>query len=346
MRVTHVLTWTCKATSQQRISLASRGRIARVPPMVGPPTNGALRLEPLRYFENVVARLPGDAEGCFTEKKSKKSDDFMGGSRSENEALPRVNYLRNPTRGQRKTLLTEKNFLPAVNSIDKNKTSNGQPAKFFNTYRKSHEKASKSPSVSLSTTSSLSRKLRNPKKLTTFSTQTQQEPDKVDENLVRELVNSSIRIALTQIELESAAREVEVLEDLLNQQRVQIQENDLWAEKILYKMKALEGMIREATEMKEMRAVVQETCQQVTTNSLANVCLLDGQPKRSIGMGTRSVGNTRRQLQLFASELENDFFPWIFRQAEILYMKRKNRGHTQLFKELSRKKGVIFPPNS
>ncbi|XGW19365.1 hypothetical protein V3C99_003301 [Haemonchus contortus] len=86
------------------------------------------------------------------------------------------------------------------------------------------------------------------------------------------------------------------------------------------KNKVIESLKHEAF-LRYTRNLAQETCNQITEASLAHVAKLEEiTPKtRSIGLDTRSMNRHFTKLQLMTTELEEDFFPWIFARADRMF---------------------------
>ncbi|KAK6028334.1 hypothetical protein OSTOST_05622 [Ostertagia ostertagi] len=69
------------------------------------------------------------------------------------------------------------------------------------------------------------------------------------------------------------------------------------------------------------RNLAEETCDQITKSSMDHVEKLNetATKTRSIGLDTRSMSSHLTKLQLMTTELEQDFFPWMFAKADQMF---------------------------
>ncbi|CAJ0593647.1 unnamed protein product [Cylicocyclus nassatus] len=123
-------------------------------------------------------------------------------------------------------------------------------------------------------------------------TQTDDNFDTDNDQIIEVLANSAIRTA-------SAELEVELLRKELSEERRMQEERDL------------------------SRSLAIETCNEVMLSSIEHLNELQAPPDtKSVGVDTKAFTRRLRNLDLLTVELEQDFFPWLFAKADRMFSRK------------------------
>ncbi|CAI5437626.1 unnamed protein product [Caenorhabditis angaria] len=154
--------------------------------------------------------------------------------------------------------------------------------------------------------------------------QTDDDFDEKFDDLVKELANSAISMAVYQIEGEdelarlrtSAQKTQSELRRITQQQNEQTQK---YREVIMEKTSQLENWKQHESEAREAQKIALETCQEVTRKTLENLRIIEKNSKKSVATDTREMNRLEAKMNLVTAEIEKDFLPWMFQRAERMF---------------------------
>lgn len=168
--------------------------------------------------------------------------------------------------------------------------------------------------------------------------QTDDNFDQKFEGLVKELANSAIEMAMINLDAENTIftmrKTAEATENELRAvARKQNIESADWRKKMIEKDNELESWKLQEANAREAQRLAQLTCEEVTRNTLEHLRIMEKNSKKSIGLDTRDMVLLEQKMALVTTELEKDFFPWMFSRAERLFknrVARSNLDHSML----------------
>ncbi|CAB3408799.1 unnamed protein product [Caenorhabditis bovis] len=175
--------------------------------------------------------------------------------------------------------------------------------------------------------------------------QTDDNFDEKFDDLVRELANSAITMAIFQIEGEDELeriqkRAMESEKKLECETQKQTEMTEKWKREIMEKNNQLEMWKAREKESREAQKLALETCHEVTKKTLENLKIIERNSKKSIGLDTREMNRFEQKMDLVTAELEKDFFPWIIQRAERMFRNRiaRNELDQSMLNELEQRR--------
>ncbi|CAI4230017.1 unnamed protein product [Auanema sp. JU1783] len=141
--------------------------------------------------------------------------------------------------------------------------------------------------------------------------------------LAKQLVSTAILQAKENLFAEQRIEEFKIkandaMLQLQSERQQKAEEERKLQEKLEQKEKELEQQAIRAQQAIMSKELAMKTCKEVTSSSLSKLEKLQRKnPKtRSIAIETRLMNRSQQKMDLMTIELEKDFFPWLFAQAE------------------------------